>query len=148
MAPGNTSVSITADVKVKEVGTKDPALRRVQSTTNLLETLLQMQGSEAPGSSDARKSIFGDAIARILIPLTRNSKMDPSKDSSADLSFLKTMVAGFKDVQEHYCRCQNRRISGRGSRTVRLRSMATGDKGHDVYPGSGPLYGGNTLLLA
>ena len=46
------------------------------------------------------------------------------------------------------CRCQNRRISGRGSRTVRLRSMVTGDKGHDVYPGSGPLYGGNTLRLA
>ena len=44
------------------------------------------------------------------------------------------------------CRCQNRRISGRGSRTVRLESMVTGDGGHDVYPGSGPLYGGNTLL--
>src|SRR4051812_37397316 len=46
------------------------------------------------------------------------------------------------------CRCQNRWISSRGSRTVRLRSMVTGDRGHDVYPGSGPLYGGNTLLLA
>ena len=33
------------------------------------------------------------------------------------------------------CRCQNRRISGRGSRTVRLRLMVTGDMGHDVYPG-------------
>ena len=31
------------------------------------------------------------------------------------------------------CRCQNRRISGRGSRTVRLRRMVTGDKGHDVF---------------
>ena len=47
-----------------------------------------------------------------------------------------------------YCRCQNRRISGRGSRTVRLGSIVTGDGGHDVYPGSGPLYGGNTLLPA
>ena len=47
-----------------------------------------------------------------------------------------------------FCRCQNRRISGRGSRTVRLGSMVTGDGGHDVYPGSGPLYGGNTLLPA
>ena len=46
------------------------------------------------------------------------------------------------------CRCKNRRISGRGSRTVRLGSMVTGDRGHDVYPGSGPLYGGNTLLPA
>ena len=31
---------------------------------------------------------------------------------------------------------------------MRLRSMVTGDGGHDVYPGSGPLYGGNTLLPA
>ena len=46
------------------------------------------------------------------------------------------------------CRCQNRRISGRGSRTVRLRLMVTGGWGHDVYPGSGPLDGGNTLLPA
>ena len=46
------------------------------------------------------------------------------------------------------CRCQNQRISGRGSRTVRLMSMVTGDGGHDVYPGSGPLDGGNTLLPA
>ena len=29
-----------------------------------------------------------------------------------------------------------------------LRSMVTGDGGHDVYPGSGPLNGGNTLLPA
>ena len=43
------------------------------------------------------------------------------------------------------CRCQNRRISGRGSRTMRLRLMVTGGGGHDVYPGSGPLYGGNTV---
>ena len=46
------------------------------------------------------------------------------------------------------CRCQNRRISGKGSRTMRLRLMVTRDWGHDVYPGSGPLYGGNTLLPA
>src|SRR3954468_17274473 len=45
------------------------------------------------------------------------------------------------------CRCQNRRISGRGFRTVRQGRMVTGDKGHEVYPGSGPLDGGNTLLL-
>ena len=43
------------------------------------------------------------------------------------------------------CRCQNRRISGRGSRTMHLGSMVTGGRGHDVYPGSGPLDGGNTL---
>src|SRR4051812_8331134 len=30
-------------------------------------------------------------------------------------------------------RCENRRISGRGSRTVRQGRMVTGDKGHDVF---------------
>src|SRR3954463_4539642 len=30
-------------------------------------------------------------------------------------------------------RCQNRRISGRGSRTVHQGRMVTGDKGHDVF---------------
>ena len=30
---------------------------------------------------------------------------------------------------------------------MRLGSMVTGDGGHDVYPSSGPLYGGNTLLM-
>ena len=35
-----------------------------------------------------------------------------------------------------------------GVPTVRLRLMVTGGGGHDVYPGSGPLYGGNTLLPA
>ena len=46
------------------------------------------------------------------------------------------------------CQCQNRQISGRGSRTVHLRLMVTGGRGHDVYPGSGPLGGGNALLPA
>ena len=46
------------------------------------------------------------------------------------------------------CRCQNRRILGRGSRSMRLRLMVTGNKGHNVYPGSGPLDGGKTLLPA
>ena len=32
------------------------------------------------------------------------------------------------------CQCQNRRISGRGSRTVRLRLMVTRDRGHEVLP--------------
>ena len=30
---------------------------------------------------------------------------------------------------------------------MRLRLMVTGGGGHDVYPGSGPLYGGNTCLI-
>ena len=46
------------------------------------------------------------------------------------------------------CRCENQRISGRGSQTMRLRLMVIGGGGHDVYQGSGPLHGGNTLLPA
>ena len=41
-----------------------------------------------------------------------------------------------KDKEE--CRCQNRRILGRGSRTVRLRRMITGGRGHNVLPRFGP----------
>ena len=55
---------------------------------------------------------------------------------------------GYGNAIIRRCRCQNRRISGRGSRTVHLRVMVTGGWGHDVYPGSGPLDGGNTLLPA
>ena len=51
------------------------------------------------------------------------------------------LVVLFYDYDYDYCRCQNRRISGRGSRTVRLRRMVTRGRGHDVYPGSGPLDG-------
>ena len=36
------------------------------------------------------------------------------------------------------CRCENRRISGKGSRTVRLGRMVTGGKGHEVLPRFGP----------
>ena len=38
-----------------------------------------------------------------------------------------------KSLVEGLCRCQNRRISGRGSQTVRLGRMVTGDEGHDVF---------------
>ena len=55
-----------------------------------------------------------------------------------------SLLTGFKVC----CGCQNWRISGRGPRTVRLRRMVTGGGGHDVYPGSGPLDGGNTLRPA
>ena len=37
---------------------------------------------------------------------------------------------------------------GWGSRTVRLKLMVIGGGGHNVYPGSGSLDGGNTLLPA
>ena len=61
-------------------------------------------------------------------------------------SFYKRFIKDFSKISR--CRCQNRQISGRGSRTMRLRRMVIGGGGHDVYPGSGPLDGGNTLLPA
>ena len=63
------------------------------------------------------------------------------------IPLFKPMVLS-KDLKVNHCRCQNRRISGRGSRTVRLRIEGNRRQGHDVYPGSGPLDGGNTLLPA
>ena len=39
---------------------------------------------------------------------------------------------------KYRCRCQNWRISGRGSRTVRLGRMVTGGREHDVLPRFGP----------
>ena len=41
-------------------------------------------------------------------------------------------------IEEGFCRCQNRWIAGRGSRTVRLGSMVTGGRGHEVLPRFGP----------
>ena len=41
-------------------------------------------------------------------------------------------------ISKYFCRCQNRRISGRGSRTVRLGRMVTGGREHDVLPRFGP----------
>ena len=45
------------------------------------------------------------------------------------------MMEEVKATREE-CRCQNWQISGRGFRSVRLRLMVTGSKGHNVYLGS------------
>ena len=58
-------------------------------------------------------------------------------------SITKNIICG------HLCRCQNRQISGRGAQAAYLRiGCSRGRQVHDVYPGSGPLDGGNTLLPA
>ena len=54
------------------------------------------------------------------------------------LKSLPESSIGSWEELEDACRCQNRRISGRGSRTVRLGRMVTGDKGHEVLPRFGP----------
>ena len=51
---------------------------------------------------------------------------------------IMTLVNVNPTILEECCRCQNRRISGRGSRTVRLGRMVTGGRGHDVLPRFGP----------
>ena len=51
-------------------------------------------------------------------------------------------------IRKGLCHCETRWISSRGSRTVRLRRMVTRGRGHDVYPGLGPLDGGNTIRPA
>ena len=42
------------------------------------------------------------------------------------------------ELGETKCRCKNWRISGSGSRTVRLGRMVTGGREHDVLPRFGP----------
>ena len=59
-------------------------------------------------------------------------------DKNADLKKKIRIFMGGPTPVEEDCRCQNRRISGRGSRTVRLGQMVTGDRGHFVLPRFGP----------
>ena len=74
----------------------------------------------------------------------RTARMRATKDA-----FIKACSSNSYENQDEDCRCQNRRISGRGSRTVCLGRMVTGGREHDVfYPGSGPLDGGKTLRPA
>ena len=53
-------------------------------------------------------------------------------------SMYENKVWAMVDLPDDRCRCQNRRISGRGSRTVRLGRMVAGGKGHEVLPMFGP----------
>ena len=98
-----------------------------------------------------------DEKTKIYPSTTRGGKELPSSsalDSPSVLSKLATpkpasaIRSDMSHVIDDACRCQSRRISGRGPRTVRLRLMVTGGGGQDVYPGSGPLDGGKTLRPA
>ena len=72
----------------------------------------------------------------VIIDDSSEGSIKPFSDSTEELSMKAPMsVSKPADL-------------GRGSQTVRLRLMVTGDLGHDVYPGLGPLDGGNTLLHA
>ena len=56
-----------------------------------------------------------------------------SRSWSAGEPSILLSITPWNSQWKHQCRCQNRRISGRGSRTVRLGSMVTEDMGHDVF---------------
>ena len=82
------------------------------------------------------------------MPTLRSLGGDLLNEQRLDYLFDPAYMPTLRSLGCDLCRCQNRRISGRGSRTVRLRRMVTGGGGHNIYPGSGPLDGGNTLLPA
>jgi len=73
------------------------------------------------------------APPEVILSLRTRRAIDPIFDITVELS-MKAPMSVLKP--------------GRGSRTVRLRRMVTGGWGHDVYAGSGPLDGGNTLRPA
>ena len=113
------TVDITNDVKA------------LKNSGIACQNLVDIQGQyKIYGSKEHEKDSLVHLAEAIIDPYYREMKDSCNKDKRA------------------WCRCQNRRISGRGSRTVRLRLMVTGDWGRDVYLGSGPLDGGNTLLPA
>lgn len=102
-----------------------------------------------------KRDLYGPSYGRsraLKAKAVSESEREDSDSSLSDPEELSQEVAmlvrKFHKFSRRGCRCQNRRISGRGSRTVHLRSMVTGDRGHDFYLGPGPLYGGNTLLPA
>ena len=61
---------------------------------------------------------------------------------------LKIASVRVSSIQIMQVRVQNKGKSVWKSRYDGDVSMVTGEEGHDVYPGSGPLDGGNTLLPA
>jgi hypothetical protein len=61
------------------------------------------QESGAPSSSDTGGPSFDEEIAWILAPFSESAtEADNTADNAADLAFLETIIAGFKDVQDRY----------------------------------------------
>ena len=80
-----------------------PAMPTTQALTDILTLSAPQQGAKAPSSSSARGPNFDDEIAQILAPFAQNTtEADNAPDSAADLAFLETMAASFKDVQDRY----------------------------------------------
>ena len=109
---------------------------------SLLEYLLGVPRA-SPSLSSCLSSFFSHRD--LLDHRTLHPDKTSTENSVRSISIIK-QITTLSTVTN--CRCQNWRILGRGSRTVRLRLMVTWGGGHNVYPGSGPLDGGNTLLPA
>ena len=92
--------------------------------------------------------IFASTEGGKVIALSFDDEVEGGEDGGAEGGKVIALSSDDEVEGGGDCRCQNRRISGRVSRTVRLGSMVTGNRRHNVYPGSGPLYGGNTLRPA
>src|SRR3954467_6642501 len=76
-----------------------------------------------------------DVVERLRDPTDPSTQRTTSRRSAhvqlSDVPRTLDPVEAEGEFRQHDgCRCQNRWISGRGSRTVRLRSMVTGDGGH------------------
>ena len=105
----NTPVPPQANTEMVVVATDEPdsvAQPTAPATQILVDALtlaISQQGSKAPSSSGTGEPTFDDEIARILAPFSQSAtKADNAADNAADLAFLETMVAGFKDVQDRY----------------------------------------------
>ena len=97
---------------------------------------------KAPSSS--KKFSQEECTTYVMRPITDSSRTHGTRPDSGDSTPSAELSVCL--LTPPPCQCQNRRISSRGSRSVRLRLIVTGSKGQNVYPGSGPLDGGNTLL--
>lgn len=106
---GKTSEPVITDAEMGEAGSDKPSIDihpsapEAQARTGPLDPINQQQESGVPSSSGVGEPAFEDAIAEILAPFSSSVTVpDSSDDGSADLASLKTMAAGFKDVQDRY----------------------------------------------
>ena len=148
-------------------GTKSHGLKLGKSDSMLVSAF---SDADLAGCPDNRRSTGGFAMflgnnliswsARKQATVSRSSTEDEYKalaNATAEVIWVQNLLTELSVPHPKAaslwcdnlgCWCQNWRISGRGSRTMRLRQMVTGGRGHNVYLGSGPLDGGNTLLPA
>ena len=83
------------------------------------------------GHQEAERGQISDHEISHRLPA--RGQVIPTPEPNESVVFVSHFLRGLG-----LCRCQNQRISGRGSRTVRLRRMVTGGREHDVLPRFGP----------